>query len=140
MTKRTVGDTPPDDRVVLVVEDSAEMRLVVAELLDDEGVRVLQAGDGLEVLDVARAAQADLILMDLSLSELDGLQASRQLTMEPGTRPIPIIALTGRPVDSPDVVTAGVSGAVRKQRLAEALVELVGAVLARAEAKSVKPP
>ncbi len=88
--------------LVLVVEDDADAREMYDVLLSASGFRVVSAGNGLEGIDKARMCRPDLIVMDLSLPAMDGLEASRRLKAEAGTRETPIVALTGNPVDEPD--------------------------------------
>ena len=79
---------------VLLVEDSEESRDGLARHLRRKGHEVLLAVDGRQGVEVARAEAPDLILMDMSLPVLDGWEATRQLKADPGTRGIPVIALT----------------------------------------------
>ena len=79
---------------LLVVEDNpANMRFFVAAL-ESAGHRVLQAGDAVAGIRIARATLPDLIFMDIQLTGMDGLEATRQLKADPATRHIPVYALT----------------------------------------------
>jgi CheY-like chemotaxis protein len=78
----------------LLVEDNEMNRDMLSRRLVRNGYEVLLAIDGGEGLAKARAESPDLILMDMSLPGLDGWEATRQLKAEPGTRGIPVIALT----------------------------------------------
>jgi CheY-like chemotaxis protein len=79
---------------VLLVEDNEESRDGLARHLRRKGYEVLLAVDGRQGVDVAVAVVPDLILMDMSLPVLDGWEATWQLKAGPGTRGIPLIALT----------------------------------------------
>jgi two-component system cell cycle response regulator DivK len=79
---------------LLLVEDNEESREGLARHLRRRGYETLLAVDGREGVEVARAEAPDLILMDMSLPGLDGWEATRQLKAAPGTRDIPVIALT----------------------------------------------
>jgi two-component system cell cycle response regulator DivK len=79
---------------ILLVEDNEMNRDMLSRRLARNGYQVMLAGDGGEGLAMARAEAPDLILMDMSLPVLDGWEATRQLKSEPGTREIPVIALT----------------------------------------------
>jgi CheY-like chemotaxis protein len=79
---------------ILLVEDNEMNRDMLSRRLARNGYEVLLAIDGGEGLAKARAESPDLILMDMSLPGLDGWEATRQLKAEPGTRGIPVIALT----------------------------------------------
>jgi two-component system cell cycle response regulator DivK len=72
-----------------------DVREVVAEYLEHHSYRVATAEDGFEALDKAFALAPDLILMDLSMPNLDGWEATRRLKRDPRTRHIPVIAFTG---------------------------------------------
>jgi len=94
-------EAPTASPLVLVVEDDADAREMYEILLDGSGFRVASANNGLDGIDRARALQPQLILMDLSLPSVDGLEASRRLKSEATTRDIPIVALSGKPIDDP---------------------------------------
>jgi two-component system, cell cycle response regulator DivK len=79
---------------ILLVEDNEMNRDMLSRRLLRNGYEVVIAVDGGEGVAMARAESPDLILMDMSLPVLDGWEATRQLKSEPGTREIPVIALT----------------------------------------------
>ena len=78
----------------MVVDDTTANRHIVASLLESAGVRVITAADGLEAIERAHAHRPHIIFMDLKMSGLDGLEATRRLTRDPATSAIPIVAVT----------------------------------------------
>jgi two-component system cell cycle response regulator DivK len=84
----------PSGQTLLLVEDNEDNRIIYSTVLRHLGYRVIEAQDGLQAVDLARSAQPDLILMDISIPRLDGWEATRILRRDPATRAIPIIALT----------------------------------------------
>jgi DNA-binding response OmpR family regulator len=81
---------------VLVIDDEAPIRLLCRVNLEAEGMEVLEASDGPTGLDQARAANPDVILLDVMMPGLDGWQVAEQLLEDPSTRAIPIVFLTAR--------------------------------------------
>ena len=79
---------------ILVVEDDEINRLVIGELLAAVGLRPDTATDGRAALDMARERPYDLVLMDVSMPEMDGLESTREIRRLPGWGRIPILALT----------------------------------------------
>ncbi len=79
---------------ILVVEDNAANMKLAVLLLESSGYTVVSAMDAEAGLTLARDEQPDLILMDIQLPGMDGLQATRILKQEEATRAIPVIALT----------------------------------------------
>jgi two-component system, cell cycle response regulator DivK len=79
---------------ILIVEDDEMNRDMLSRRLVMQGYSVVQATDGMEGLEMAAAEAPDLILMDMSLPDLDGWETTRRLKAEEDTRPIPVIALT----------------------------------------------
>ena len=84
------------NKCILIVDDEAHMLRVTELSLQRGGFRLLIARNGREALDVARAALPDLIVMDVLMPEIDGLNALRQLKQDPATAAIPVIMLTAR--------------------------------------------
>jgi two-component system, cell cycle response regulator DivK len=84
----------PDGTTVLVVEDNPANMTLAVFLLESVGHRVLTASDAEAGLALARSAQPDLILMDIQLPGMDGLEATMLLKEDEATRAIPVIALT----------------------------------------------
>jgi len=86
--------------LVLVVDDYEAGRELCAEYLEFRGYAVITAVDGAEALEKARRLLPDAILMDLSLPEMDGWEATRLLREDRTTRDIKIIALTAHALDT----------------------------------------
>jgi CheY-like chemotaxis protein len=80
--------------LVLVVDDHVESREICARLLALEGFRVATAINGLDGMVKALSLRPDLIVMDLAMPDLDGLDCTRQLASSSTTRDIPIMVLT----------------------------------------------
>lgn len=93
MTPR--NDTQETKPFVLVVDDYADSREMCAEYLGVCGFRVEQAADGAEALSKVASAIPDVILMDLSLPDMDGTEVTRLIKADVRTSGIQIIALTG---------------------------------------------
>jgi len=79
---------------ILVVEDNADNRALIMDMLDTMNYEVVIATDGEEGVKKANAERPDLILMDISLPRVDGLTAARRIKATPELQHIPIIALT----------------------------------------------
>ncbi len=79
---------------VLLVEDNEMNRDMLSRRLERKGYDVVFAQDGSVAVDLAGSEQPALILMDMSLPVMDGWEATRRIKSDPGTRDIPIIALT----------------------------------------------
>ena len=81
-------------RAVLLVEDNHDNRMIYGIMLEHAGYTVIEAVDGEQGLERARALLPALILMDVSLPKMDGYSATRILKADESTAGIPIIALT----------------------------------------------
>jgi len=101
---------------VLVVEDNEDNLQLVRFLLEHNGYAVISARNGREGLAVAQKELPNLILMDLSLPEMDGWEAARQLKCDPNTAYIPLLALTAHtlPGDRKRAFSIGFDGYISK--------------------------
>jgi two-component system, cell cycle response regulator DivK len=79
---------------ILLVEDNELNRDMLSRRLQRKGFEVAMAVDGRQGVEMARAGGYDLVLMDMSLPEIDGWEATRQLRADAATKAVPIIALT----------------------------------------------
>jgi two-component system cell cycle response regulator DivK len=94
---------------ILIAEDNpANMRLI-RMVLREKGYKLLVATDGEEALAVAIEGKPDLIIMDIQLPKMDGLEVARRLRLAPQFRQTPIIALTASVVegDREEIIAAG---------------------------------
>lgn len=81
-------------KTILIVEDYADIRAMMKFLVQRFGYEVLEAADGQEAVDSAKQYHPDLILMDLSLPNMDGLTATQTIRKFDGYGKVPIIAVT----------------------------------------------
>jgi CheY-like chemotaxis protein len=79
---------------ILLVEDNEMNRDMLSRRLERKGYEVDMAVDGRQGVDKAKTLAYDLVLMDMSLPEIDGWEATRELRSDPATKSLPIIALT----------------------------------------------
>lgn len=89
-------------RTILIVEDYDDAREMLVLLLEGRGFRTVTARNGVEALDQARREQPQLILMDLFMPVMDGIEASRRLRNDPLLKNIPIIAQTAAASEAHD--------------------------------------
>ena len=83
-----------EKKKILVVEDIDAARELLALWISRLGYEAFEAGDGIEALKQAAVVHPDLILMDLSMPRMGGLEATTHLKGDPGTRDIPVIVVT----------------------------------------------
>jgi two-component system cell cycle response regulator DivK len=122
-------------KTVLIVEDNELNMKLFHDLIQAHGYNILQTKDGMEALKLARQHKPDLILMDIQLPEMDGLEATRRLKADPVLRDTPVIALTAFAMkgDEETMRAAGCDGYVTKPiRYREFLAEVEGVVARKA--------
>lgn len=89
--------SPPDTSnkfLILVVDDSADNVAMLSLALQQQGYRVVTATNGEEAISVATCTQPNLILMDISMPQLDGLGATRRIREKEELRNVPVVAVT----------------------------------------------
>lgn len=79
---------------ILIVEDNPDNRTLIMDILDSLNYQVIEAIDGEQGVSKAQLERPDLILMDLSLPQMDGWSATRAIKADPDLQNIPVIALT----------------------------------------------
>ena len=101
---------------ILLVEDNEDNRIIYATALRYAGYEVIEAITGTEGVHQARAKLPDLVLMDISVPELDGWEATAILKADPSTRHIPVIAVTAHALqgDEDRSLEAGCDGYLAK--------------------------
>jgi two-component system cell cycle response regulator DivK len=120
--------------VVLIVEDNPTNMTLALFLLRSAGYAVLSATDAEAGLTLARDKRPDLILMDIQLPGMDGLEATALLKRDEATRDIPVIALTALAMkgDEARIRAAGCDGYIAKPMRYQDFLATVAARLARA--------
>ena len=86
--------------MILVVDDTSDTRDIYSLYLTSRGFKVPTARDGLSGIDAACRHQPDVIVMDLSMPGLDGIEATRRLKADPRTSHIPVLLLTAYPLNA----------------------------------------
>ncbi len=122
------------DRVILLlVDDSPDTRDTYATHFQRRNFKVLTAHDGFSAITMARRYRPDLIVMDLSMPNIDGITATRQLKTDARTRSVPVVILTGYPLRAIDqgVLEAGADAFLTKPCLPEDLEQHLRWLLAR---------
>jgi two-component system phosphate regulon response regulator PhoB len=126
---------------VLVVEDERDIADLVRYHVEKAGMRVVHAADGGTALRLARAELPDVVVLDLMLPGLDGLEVCRQLRREAATRRLPIIMLTarGEEVDRVVGLELGADDYVVKPFSPRELIARIRAVLRRSDGPVPEP-
>ena len=119
--------------LILVVEDNDKNRKLVRDVLTVKGYRLLEAERGEEGVRLAREQRPHLVLMDIHLPGIDGIEALRQLRADPTTAAIPVLAVTASAMtqDRQKILAAGFDGYQSKPISIRPFLELVRAVLDR---------
>jgi DNA-binding response OmpR family regulator len=119
---------------ILVVDDEPSILELVRFTLEDEQIHVLEAGDGVRALEVARASRPDLILLDVQMPRLDGLEVCRRLRADAALAGTRIVMLTaaGQDADRARGLAAGADEYLTKPFSPLALFTLVRSLLPEA--------
>jgi two-component system, cell cycle response regulator DivK len=119
---------------ILLVEDNEDNRIIYATALRYAGYEVLEAITGVEGVQQARSHHPNLVLMDISVPELDGWEATAILKADPSTKDIPIVAVTAHalPGDEERSLKAGCDGYLAKPIPPAALIAEVDRRFGRA--------
>ncbi len=118
---------------ILIVDDSPTQTLSLAKIVKKHGHEILTAKDGIEGVEVAKAELPDLILMDVVMPNINGFQATRQITKNPSTSHIPVIIVTTKDQETDRIWGArqGAKGYVTKPVDEDTLMETINKFLAK---------
>jgi CheY-like chemotaxis protein len=125
-------------QLILVVEDDPTMQKMALKILRSRGFRSELAKNGREAVEMARALQPSLILMDLSLPEMNGWEATRALKADKAVAHIPVIAITAHAMvgDRETAIAAGCAECLTKPYELEELISLVERYVGKAESQA----
>jgi len=126
--RRTIGQGPLR---ILVADDEYDNRQILRGLLEPLGFQVSEAEHGKACVEKAAAEPPDLVLMDLRMPGMDGLQATRALRANPRLRDTPVVAVTAAAynADRDRALASGCNAHIAKPVLREALLEALGSLL-----------
>lgn len=124
----------PQEPLVLIVDDYADAREMYVEYLSVSGFRVAEAGDGQQAVELAKSLKPDVVLMDLSLPVLDGVEATRRIKADPDSKHALVVALTGHSEKehTDQARAAGATSFIIKPCLPDDLVKEINRILSRA--------
>ena len=139
-TLRYAGDVT-DARKILIIEDERDIQDLVRHYLEKDGFRTRTASDGAAGLTAARQEHPDLIVLDLMLPGLDGLELCKKLRADPATALTPVIMLTAKAEESDKIVglELGADDYLTKPFSPKELVARIKALLRRAERREADP-
>lgn len=122
---------------ILIVEDNMDNYELVRFVLEHAGYDVFLAVNGRDGVDAARAQLPDLILMDLSMPEMDGWMATEKIKSDIATKLIPLYALTAHtlPHDRNKAIEAGCDGIISKPIHMKSFVDVIEQALLAAQVK-----
>lgn len=111
--------------VILVVDDDAPILTLMHNLLRQFGFDARVASTGHAAIEAARATTPDLVLLDKNMPGMHGTDVIRALRTDAGLRSVPILILSGDPVDPSELSELGANGAVQKPFDVPALIEQI---------------
>lgn len=112
-------------RKVLLVDDAAFMRMRCAKLLSAEGFEVAEAANGREAIEKYETFRPDLVLMDITMPEMDGITATREIRQRDGNANVIIVSALGQQSMVLEAVRAGARDFVVKPYEAERILEAI---------------
>jgi len=124
---RAIKPDSKDRPIILLIEDTREVTMMITDYLEMAGYQVLTAPDGLSGIEQAQIHRPALILMDIQMPNMDGLEATRRLRTDPDFRTTPIIALTALAMrgDRERCLAAGATDYLAKPVSLKKLVQMI---------------
>jgi two-component system cell cycle response regulator DivK len=124
-------------KTVLIVEDNVLNQRLIRDILESQGIETLQTTDGAQALDLVREHRPDLILMDIQLPGVSGLEITQRIKADESLRSIPVIAVTAFAMkgDEERIREAGCDAYIAKPIFVIPFIETVLSHLGEAERK-----
>jgi two-component system cell cycle response regulator DivK len=121
------------NELILVVEDNEKNRKLARDVLQVKGFRVVEADSAEAALERVAEQVPDLVLMDIHLPGMTGIQALKRLREMPATHSVPVIAFTASvmPQDKNEITSAGFDGFVAKPINLKEFTETIAAIVGR---------
>lgn len=113
MPKKILLEHSHEPNLILLVDDQAAIREILAAFLEEAGFRAIQASDGLEALEFARSERPDLVISDVLMPLIDGYRLADRLHVEDGLENVPVILYSGTFDDASAIRLAGRFGVRR---------------------------
>ncbi|MCR5289569.1 MAG: response regulator [Treponema sp.] len=119
------------NKKILAVDDSVSIRKSISFILGQEGFEIVEAVDGKDALDKAKADKFNLVITDINMPNMDGIELTKQLRVTEGYKFTPIIALTTENQQSKmeEGKAAGATGWIVKPFTSEKLIAIVKKIL-----------
>ncbi|WP_456432743.1 response regulator [Thermosulfuriphilus sp.] len=117
----------PGGRKILVAEDNPDNQYFIGEILKRRGFKIIRALNGREAIELASLERPDLILMDIQMPEISGLEATQLIRRLPGLEDVPVVALTAKAMsgDRERILEAGCNDYIAKPFDPEDLISVV---------------
>jgi len=130
---RAIRPDAKDRPIILLIEDTKEATIMISDYLEVNGYNVLTAHDGPTGIEQAKRTRPDIVLMDVQMPGMDGLEVTRRLRAEPSFRNTPIIALTAlaMPGDRERCLAAGATDYLAKPVSLKKLAQMIEEYLLR---------
>ena len=130
-TNRGANQGETNRKRILIVEDHDLSVMLLNDFLEVHGYEILKTGQGLEAIKLAQDAKPDLILMDIQLPDLSGLDVTRLLKQDDQTKCIPVIAVTAFAMlgDKAKALESGCDAYIAKPVIVDNLVRTVDSFL-----------
>lgn len=125
--KKSVQESQPKNRTILVVDDSATVRKLISGKLEKSGHTVISAADGVDALEKIQEIVPDLVLLDINMPRMDGYQVCKLIRSNEATQDIPVVMISGKDgfFDKVRGRMAGTTGYITKPFGPETLMKTV---------------
>ncbi len=131
---------PASKRTIMVVDDNPDIVIIVTSILEAKGYVVQSASSGQEALSLLKGQKPDLIILDIMMPQMDGLEVLTRLKADQSTASIPVILLTAK-IQENDIIAGYKAGAeyyITKPFTPTQVLEGINLILGRDQGRSVE--